>query len=244
MKYKSVAKSLLVIIFLIAILIAFFSYLSFSDSLRYRDTFIENATNSELSAPGKTTVIIDAGHGGADPGAIANGLIEKELNLAVAVQIKDFLCISGYDVIMTRNSDVLLGNGVDIGTHKNADLRERLSYIDRYDNCVFVSIHMNKFEASSARGLQTFYSDNCDKSAVLAKSIQESSLMLDANNKRSIKPDDNSIFILEHAYKPSVLVECGFLSNPIDAEKLSSEDYRNKLAFCIYNGITKYLGDL
>ncbi len=190
----------------------------------------------------RITVIIDAGHGGIDPGAVANNLVEKDINLAVAKKLKDFLSLSGYNVILTREEDVALCDTNKSG-YKRDDLERRLSLVEATDNCVFVSIHMNKFELESASGLQTFYSTNNAESLKLAECIQDASKLLDPDNRRTVKPDDGNIFILENTFKPAVLVECGFLSNSADAAKLSDPIYQNKLAYAIYGGIINYLGE-
>lgn len=243
MKYKSVANAVIVFILLITIIIAFFCFVAFSGAFKYRKSFISNEAFATYSAFTNTTVIIDPGHGGQDPGAVSMGLREKDINLSLSLYLKDFLCLSGYNVVMTRTDDTLLGAKNGISSIKTTDLKARLEYINAYENSVFISIHMNKFESINASGLQTFYSDNCAESATLARYIQKASLSVDPDNKRTIKPDGDNIYILEHANKPAVLVECGFLSNPKDAANLSSAEYQQALAFCIYEGITEFLGE-
>lgn len=240
MKYKNIAVTAIVIVVLLALVIGYFCFASLSASFGYdKGGNTDKATVTENY--NSLTVIIDAGHGGMDPGAVANGLIEKDLNLELALKLRDFLALSNVQVIMTRETDVLLGEGDTIRKHKVADLNKRLEILNSTENCVFVSIHMNKFQQSGASGLQVFYASASKNAQTLAEHIQAFSKTIDSSNKRQIKPDDGKIYILENTKNTAVLVECGFLSNIQDAAKLSSDEYKNKLAFVIYCGIIKYL---
>ena len=243
MKYNRISAYAILLLVLCVLFIAFFCIVAFSSSYGYSSgsgSDVPAVTTSPSTA--KTTIIIDAGHGGKDPGAIANNLIEKDINLSVAQKLKSYLSLSGYNVIMTRNEDILLSSGQSNVNFKRDDLKQRLSIIEQTENCIFVSIHMNKFGESTAKGLQTFYSSNNMESQKLAAVIQEQAKILEPDNKREIKPDNGNIYILEHSQKPSVLIECGFLSNSEDAAKLKTEKHRQELAYVIYGGITKYLG--
>ncbi|OGO88032.1 MAG: hypothetical protein A2Y15_03080 [Clostridiales bacterium GWF2_36_10] len=188
------------------------------------------------------TIILDPGHGGEDPGAVANGLDEKDLNLAIANKLYELLSTSGYNVVMTRTTDTLLYKEGQEKQKKLYDLRNRLEIIQSYENCIYVGIHMNKFPIEKYSGLQTFYSENNQASKNLAQSIQDTTKLLLTNNYRKIKPENGTIFILERAQTPAVLVECGFLSNASEAARLSNNAYQEKLAFTIYCGITGFLG--
>ncbi|MBQ4648809.1 MAG: N-acetylmuramoyl-L-alanine amidase [Clostridia bacterium] len=243
MKYNRISAYAILLLVLCVFFIAFFCIVAFSSSYGYSSGSGSGVpTASTLSAKAETTIIIDAGHGGKDPGAIANNLIEKDINLSVAQKLESFLSLSGYNVIMTRNEDALLSSGQSDVNFKRDDLKQRLNIIEQTENCIFVSIHMNKFSESAAKGLQTFYSSNNIESQKLATVIQEYAKILDPENKREIKPDNGNIYILEHSQKPSVLIECGFLSNSDDAAKLKTEKYQQELAYVIFGGITKYLG--
>lgn len=235
MNYKKIGFSSIAFFLIILLVVIFVCVVAFSSTFGYsssKKTFTE--TKNIL------TIVIDAGHGGEDPGACANGLIEKDINLKVALKLGEFLKLSNVNVIYTRNDDVLLGDG-DKGNRKSADLKARLQIAENAGECIFVSIHMNKFESAKAHGLQTFYASKALGSDELAACIQESCKMIDAQNKRVIKPDGGNIFILENTTKTSVLIECGFLSNENDAKNLSDATYQNKLAFCIYNGIINFI---
>jgi len=241
MKYKNVAITALVILIIGILIVGYFCFASLSASYGYQKSWIENSSCLNENSTQPLTVILDAGHGGIDPGAICGSLIEKDLNLKVANKLKDCLSISGVTVVMTRTEDVLLGSGDTVRAHKTADLKERLRILEQTENCIFVSVHMNKFSSSSVHGLQTFYASNNENSSKLAQCIQDKAKIIDSTNKRDIKPDDKNIYILEKATKPAVLVECGFISNETDAKMLSDEEYQNKLAFAMYLGIMKYI---
>lgn len=239
MKYKKISITAFAIIILCVFVIIYFCFASLSASYGYKNSWAEDASNNIDN--GLITVIIDAGHGGIDPGATANGLIEKELNLAVAKKLETFLKLANVNVVLTRNDDILLGDGDTVRAHKTADLKERLKILEQTENSLFVSVHMNKFTSESVHGLQTFYASSTEKSSRLAQCIQNSAKLIDSDNKREIKPDDKNIYILENATKTAVLVECGFISNQKEASLLSTEEYQNKLAFAIFAGIIKYI---
>ncbi len=240
MKYKKIAYTSVVLIIIFIVLVSYFGFASLAASFGYSKTGHRDKAVASASVP-RVTVIVDAGHGGVDPGAIANGLVEKDLNLKLAKKLQCFLALSDAEVVLTRTDDTLLGQEDAANGRKAADLNERLRILNSTENCVFVSIHMNKFQSPSAKGLQTFYASASDDAGILAGYIQEYAKLLDPSNKRSVKPDGKTIYILENTKKTAVLVECGFLSNPEESRLLSSEDYQNKLAFAIYCGIMKYI---
>ncbi len=242
MKYKNIAITSLVIILLFVFIIAYFCFTSLSASFGYKNTWDETEYYSSINP--SITIIVDAGHGGIDPGAVGNGLVEKELNLAVAKKLEAFIKLSGANVILTRRDDILLGDGDTVRQHKTSDLKERIRIMNETDNSLFVSIHMNKFSAPLVHGMQTFYASKVQGSDLLAQKIQETVKLFDKSNNRTIKPDDNNIYILENATKTAVLVECGFISNEKEAALLSSDDYQNKIAFAIYTGIINYIQEM
>ncbi len=237
--FKEPRFFLVALIILIAAVILFYFIASMITSVGYQ-TFTE-VDNIESASHNSITIILDPGHGGEDPGAIDNNVTEKEINLLVAHKTALFLRLSGYSVIMTRTDDRLLYNDGEEDRKKYFDLYNRVKIAAGESNAIFISIHMNKFPLESCSGLQTFYSANHPQSANLATMLQDVSKLLDPNNKRLAKPDLNTIFILKNLTIPSVLVECGFLSNPTEAKLLSTESYQDKLAFAIYCGIIKFL---
>ena len=186
------------------------------------------------------TVVIDAGHGGEDGGASsAGGVVEKDVNLAVAKALCDLLTANGIPVVMTRTEDILLyDRGVDYKGHKKSlDLATRLAIADNTQNCIFISIHMNAFPDTQYSGLQVWYSQGHPHAKSLAQRVQDASLALLPNNNRRIKAANSQIYLLHHATYPAILVECGFLSNPQEAEKLADPAYQHALAFVIFSAI-------
>ncbi len=191
------------------------------------------------------TVIIDAGHGGEDGGASsASGLVEKNVNLEISQMLCDMLKASGINTVMTRTDDRLLyDRNVDFhGRKKKLDLAARLQVANTYEESIFISIHMNSFSDPKYSGLQVWYSKNDPASTVLAQMIQsEVKGALQPQNNRKIKAADSKIFLLDNATSPSVLIECGFLSNPEEARKFEDLDYKRQLAFVIFESIMEFL---
>lgn len=193
----------------------------------------------------KQTVIIDAGHGGDDGGAIGiDGTVEKDINLDIALKLEKLLKFYGFDVIMTRTEDIMTcDDGLDsLRKRKVSDIHNRFDVLEKNPDAVFISIHQNKFEDNSQHGTQVFYSGNNDESKLLAESIQNSIVsVLQPDNSRVVKKSGSGIYLLYHAKLPAVLVECGFISNPAEVKKLNDEKYRMKIAILIADGLIKYL---
>ena len=189
------------------------------------------------------TVILDAGHGGEDGGAVsASGIFEKDLNLAVTLKLRDLLTASGVHVVLTRSEDVLLyDRNVDFhGRKKALDLAARRKIAEETPNAVFVSIHMNAFPQTQYKGLQIWYSQNHPASLLLAETIQKMATdQLQPKNHRRAKAATSSIYLLHKLNCPAVLVECGFLSNSEEAALLSTEDYQNRLALLLFLSIIR-----
>lgn len=195
----------------------------------------------------RQTIIIDAGHGGFDGGAVAaDGTVEKDINLKIALTLKDFLKQSGFRVIMTRESDVSTDDVETnkIATRKKSDLKNRLGLMKDNPNAVFVSIHLNKFTTSAANGSQVFYSAEHVESKVLGDCIQKSIVqLLQPENTRVNKQATSSTYLLYNATVPAVLVECGFLSNSAELKRLKDEEYQKKMAFSIFCGIVDFYSE-
>ena len=193
------------------------------------------------------TIILDAGHGGFDGGAVApDGTVDKDINLKIALTLKDFLRQSGFKVIMTRESDVSTDDVETdkIATRKKSDLKNRLELMRDNPNAVFVSIHLNKFTTSAANGSQVFYSAKQEDSKVLGDCIQKSIVkLLQPENTRVNKQATSSTYLLYNATVPAVLVECGFLSNTAELKRLKDEEYQKKMAFSIFCGIVSFYSD-
>lgn len=192
----------------------------------------------------ENTIILDAGHGGVDGGAVGkNGCLEKDVNLSICLYLRDILTVNGYRVIMTRESDVSTNDeGLKkISQIKTSDLKNRLKLIESYDGAIALVIHQNEFGEEKYHGAQMFYGRKNEESKPLAEAIQKSFVtMLQPDNTRQIKPSTKSVYIVNNAKNPIVLVECGFISNYEEAKNLSDEEYQKKVAFTIFNGLVEY----
>lgn len=230
---------------IIAIITAFLIILS---AMLYL-TFMANFSAAEASSMPITqkTVIVDAGHGGDDGGAIGiDGTVEKDINLDIALKLEKILKFYGFNVIMTRTQDVMTcDDGLDsLRKRKISDIHNRFELMRKNPDAIFISVHQNKFEDSSQHGTQVFYSGNDERSKELAEAIQTSvTLTLQRKNDRVVKKSGSGIYLLYHAKIPAVLVECGFISNSDEVKKLKDESYRMKLAILIADGLLKYLSN-
>lgn len=230
---------------IIAIITAFLIILS---AMLYL-TFMANFSAAEASSMPITqkTVIVDAGHGGDDGGAIGiDGTVEKDINLDIALKLEKILKFYGFNVIMTRTQDVMTcDDGIDsLRKRKISDIHNRFELMRKNPDAIFISVHQNKFEDSSQHGTQVFYSGNDERSKELAEAIQTSvTLTLQRKNDRIVKKSGSGIYLLYHAKIPAVLVECGFISNSDEVKKLKDESYRMKLAILIADGLLKYLSN-
>ncbi len=191
-----------------------------------------------------TVIIIDAGHGGEDPGAIGSGdVYEKDLNLEIALCIGALLTERGYTVILTRTEDKMLYSPEENikGFRKLSDLKNRVRYTEEYPNSILVSVHMNSFGDARYSGLQVYFTEGNDESRRLAQSIQSTvHNELQTENNRTVKSGKN-IYLLEKSASTSVLIECGFLSNKEECEKLSRKEYQKQLSFSIVCGIIEFM---
>lgn len=192
----------------------------------------------------RPVVILDAGHGGEDGGAVgANGIYEKDLNLAIAQALCEMLRANGIEVVMTRNEDILLyDKSSDYqGQKKVQDLATRKKIAEQYESAVFVSIHMNAFPQAQYHGLQVYYSKNHEDSRTLAQALQSlTQSALQPDNHRKIKEADGNIFLLDRLHCPAILIECGFLSNPEECAALSDVGYRQQLSLLICQSLLEY----
>ena len=192
-------------------------------------------------------ILLDAGHGGIDPGALAadKSIEEKDINLQITLKLRELLESSGCLVLLTREDDVSLyeeSAGKTIRQKYNENLKNRKKMIDESGVDAFISIHLNKFEQDKYYGAQTFYPQGQDDSKLLSKFIQgELKRVVDKTNHREVKPSKD-IYLLKDNEIPSVLIECGFLSNEKESKLLSDEKYQEKVAWAIYAGIQKYFG--
>lgn len=190
-------------------------------------------------------VVLDAGHGGADGGAVAkDGATEKELNLAIAQQVRHFLQVAGVQVIMVRDGDGDLhdSDARTLADQKKSDLRNRVKLAGQHPDALFLSIHMNAFPDGSQHGAQVFYKRGEEESKAWADLVQGSLLeVLEDGNKRQAKEISDGVYLMKKIENQGVLVECGFLSNWEEAQKLQQEDYQKDVAFAIVMGTLRYL---
>ena len=233
-------------------LIAFFLvfsliFLMFAYLGKMAESYFTPEEKAVISHSEGLTVIIDPGHGGEDGGAVGiDGSFEKDLNLSIALMLRDILSCCGINTVLTRDADVLLydKNSDYMGHKKEQDLNARRLIAENYNNAVFISIHMNSFTDSRYNGLQVYYSPNNSLSASLADNIQKTTakLLMDYN-RRKIKKADSSIYLLDRLSCPAVLIECGFLSNAEDCRRFASNEYRKKLSLCMASAIMDFLFD-
>ncbi len=185
------------------------------------------------------TILIDPGHGGEDGGAsAADGTLEKTLNLAIASDLRDILTVCGLSVEMTRETDVSIYDDGCTTTRqmKVSDMNNRLKLYDAAS--LTVSIHQNHFSVSKYSGAQVFYSPSHPLSAQLATAVRERLVThVQPGNNRELKQATDSIFLLHRTVKPAFLVECGFLSNPQECEKLQNAIYQQQIAMAIAVGL-------
>ena len=203
----------------------------------------EDLTRSVFSTPAANKVItLDAGHGGFDAGASANGVTEKDINLDVTLRLREYLEQAGGIVFLTRSEDTSTAESDKSGiAAKKSDLLARRELTKNSGSEIFVSIHMNKFTQEQYKGAQVFYAAKSEDSKRLGDTIQESLKEIIADgNTRNAKEIDRNVLILKDVDIPSVIVECGLHSNPEEAALLQENNYRQKLAWGIYLGIVRY----
>lgn len=190
-------------------------------------------------------VLVDPPHGGFDGGCVsAEGVPEKGINLSILLRLRDMLELSGYDVEVTRDSDISIhDSGVEgLSNQKSSDMDNRLALFNKYDNAVCVSIHQNQFTDPVYSGAQMFYSNSDSRSEQLARSLQSSfTELLQPDNKREIKLCGKELFLCYYSDNPTVMAECGFLSNPAEASLLNTEEYQEKVALTLFYGINRFV---
>lgn len=191
-------------------------------------------------------VLLDPGHGGFDGGALTDdGAAEKEINLAVSLKLRDCLRFLGYRVTMTRETDCSVEtDGSTVRERKVSDIHHRMQLMEEAGNAVFISVHQNHFSQKRYWGTQVFYTPRFpEQSADLAGCIQDAVVTaLQPDNTRQIKACGSSVYLMYHAVKPAVLVECGFLSNDDEAARLRDDAYQQQLSLCIAAGFADYCG--
>lgn len=186
----------------------------------------------ETNVKNEITVIIDAGHGYPDGGAVAqDGTKESDLNLTYAKKIYEQLTDNGIKCIMTRSDEFCIADyGESIHEKKVSDTRNRVKIANRYPNALLLSVHMNTFPSEDVSGAQVFYKANGNISKSIANELQNVINSKQQNSKRSIKPIPSNIYLFNHIQNECILIECGFLTNKIDLELLKNERYQDDIA--------------
>lgn len=189
----------------------------------------------------KICIVIDAGHGGADPGKVgAGGTEEKGLNLEIALRLKRLLETEGIEVVLTRTDENGL-YGDEAKNKKAEDMQKRCEIITKAMPVFTVSIHQNSYPEEYVKGAQTFYYGKSEEGKKLAEMLQASMIeRLDKENHRTARPNE-SYYLLKRTPTPTVIVECGFLSNAQEETLLATEDYQEKVAWAVHMGIMQYL---
>ena len=195
--------------------------------------FVEDVSSKQLEKE-EVMIVIDPGHGGEDPGKVGvNGALEKELNLKIADKLKKLLEEKNIQIVMTREDDF-------VPESKKEDLQKRVDLINEVKPEIVICIHQNSFTDQTVAGPQVFYHGGSDISKQIAQMLQEELWLVDEEHQRQIKGNEN-YYMLSETEVPTVIVECGFLSNAADEEKLKTEEYQEQIAHAICTGITKWL---
>lgn len=214
-------------------------------AIYFGGTRIQKAV-STMTAPKKDTpvIVLDAGHGGMDGGCTSvNDVPEKGINLNILLHLRDLLRMEGYTVAVTRDSDRSIhDDGVEgIANQKSSDMDNRLALFNQYENAICISIHQNQFTDPVYSGAQMFYSDNIKGSAQLAQTMQETfAAILQPENARETKLCGKELYLCYFSENPTIMAECGFLSNPEEAALLETEEYQQQVAFTLFAGINSY----
>lgn len=206
-----------------------------------------NVRQTAAGTGDRQVIILDAGHGGMDGGcSSANGDVEKNINLAILLDLRELLTASGYEVIVTRDTDISIHDaGVEgIANQKSSDMDNRLAIFNSVKGAVCLSIHQNLFTDPQYSGAQMFYADTNSHSAALAQRLQSQFVaFLQPENRRETKCVGKELFLCYYCKNPTVMAECGFLSNPEEAALLVTEDYQRKVAFTLYAALVQYCAE-
>ena len=195
---------------------------------------LSQVVTSEIVGVDKQIIVIDPGHGGNDPGKVGvNGALEKDINLQIGKKVKQKLEDRGFSVVMTREDD-------EITEGKLADMKRRVALIEEINPIFVVSIHQNSYTDASVRGAQVFYYTESEEGREAAEIIQQELWEMNPNDTRNVKANSD-FYLLKKTNVPTIIVECGFLSNPEEAESLLLNEYQEEMSMAICTGIIKYL---
>ena len=189
----------------------------------------------------KYKIVLDAGHGGVDGGVVGknSGIKESDLNLSIVKKLENYCKNAGYSVVLTRKTQAGL-YGLATSNLKRKDMQARRDIINKEKPNLVISVHLNKYSLTSRRGAQTFYKENCEQGKILAQSIQNSFNNMEEAPRQSF-PLRGDYYILNCSSYPSVIAECGFMSNTEDEALLITDEYQEKIAYAIFKGIVEYL---
>ena len=204
---------------------------------------IKKYESSQTFADSDLKIILDAGHGDPDGGAVGvNGTLEKDINLAIVQKLQEVLEGKGAEVILTREGDSGLQEESADTIHKMkvSDMNKRLNIIQDSGADLFISIHMNSFTDSKVHGLHIFYDKSHPDIEETAKKIQENIGEVTGAETHTVKTADESLFLMKNPPIPAILVECGFLSNPEGEKKLNDAEYQAKIAWAIASALENY----
>lgn len=196
---------------------------------------------SDQTENAKYTIVLDSGHGGIDPGKVsADGVYEKDINLAIALKLRDELKKQDCQVVMTRETDEGLYDA-SASNKKMSDMKKRIEIMNGCDPDLIISIHQNSFSDTISKGAQVFYQASSESGKALAELLQEVlKTQVDPENRRQCKAN-NDYYLLQHSEATMVIVECGFMSNPGESASLQTEEYQSKIATAIAGGVIQYL---
>lgn len=200
----------------------------------------EDNTEDTVHKKNYPTIVLDAGHGGFDPGKVGiNGALEKDINLVIVKKLKSLLEKEGFTVYLTREKDALLAPA-NSSTKKKDDMIARIEMITKLNPFFTISIHQNSFTDSSTCGPQVFYYKDSEESATMAQVIQDVLNTQLAPAKKRAPQSNTNYYLLTRTPTPTVIVECGFLSNPTEADLLTQDEYQSRVAHSIFLGILSY----
>lgn len=206
------------------------------ESAEYVSVLKENGTKET-----RHTIVIDPGHGGNDPGKVAiNSALEKDVNLAIALKLKKYLEQEDMEVVMTRQEDKGLYEETD-SNKKVHDMKNRLAIMEGAKPALVVSVHQNSYHEESVSGVQVFYYRDSAEGKRAALLVQEQMIATLQPAKEREAKENSTYYILKKTTVPTIIVECGFLSNREEANRLTSEDYQERVAWAIHLGIMRYI---
>ncbi|MDE6916259.1 MAG: N-acetylmuramoyl-L-alanine amidase [Lachnospiraceae bacterium] len=213
------------------------------ESVQFVSTIEEHTRRAFLKDGEEITIVIDAGHGGIDPGKIGvNNALEKDINLAIALKVERNLRENGINVVMTRTDDSGLYKETD-SNKKVRDMKNRLAIIEEAKPALAVSIHQNSYPDASVSGVQVFYYKDSARSRDAAEILQTQLIRTLRPKKERVAKENGSYYLLKKTSVPIVIVECAFMSNPTEAALLTQDDYQEKVAWAIYMGIMQVIND-